>query len=950
MSSNQAIGPYLIGERVGTSVWLAEDTRSGKRVAIKLLTRQLPKEQARRDALLREVRVAAALYHAFLVPILEITPVDDNLVMVMDVVDAVGIGRKVHNQPMPRVEFFRTAHQIASVVKYLHIKNLLHGNINGDSVMITPAGQVYLGGLNMSNLLRRENMSTAYQQKGSDARSVAYMAPELIASSRIEERTDVFSLGVVLYQMATGKLPFNGATAPDIARAIVEGTPASPKTAYPEIEPAIVSLLGTCLFKDEFKRQKDAKALIETIEKLEPDVVAFSESLERKVSQPSASSSEKRRSILLFAEVADDSGDAEAATRASARMQQILGEAVYLFDGTVVDPFATRLIAELPSPEAALEAGRKGEFDLTSEDGEPLHVRMLLHAGELELVDGKPAGPDVGKALETLAQLTPDTLFISESFVKEGRGGVRLRDAGARAGVKLFTIVPPEPAAPTALEESAPESESAAEEAAAEADVIVAAAAKTSRTLTIVAAAVLVVIVAGAIAFMWMRGDRAAERTAIVAETVAATPAAPSAANPAKVHLAPIAVESQDPAAADRANAIRLGAIEILKTYPELRVSEVAAPDATAFAAKLRDGAAGPELVVVAPNSTASPAVPLLDSASGIRAVVESIVAAVHARPRALAAAPAVNSFADAVVARAANDAVRADASLRAAMASDPQFLPAQLLAVDLFASLGKEADAVAAARQVVALDPANLDAARKVARASLTSGELPQALTFFQLILRREPKDAEALNHIAQYSLSANDANTFNATLARMKGLPAVNVTAHEPDLLAAAGRIDAAIGRYYKVEEVAADNAALALKIGRFAVLRRSLTIADVEVKKLAKLDPLYGYHLLSAYIAAENGRRDDAMKELNLALSASQPGDSAWTSAAEVHAILSDTPGVLEALEKAARRKEPTASYVLASPLFRYLENDARFGAIAQSFTQQQAEVRAALAQSR
>src|SRR5215210_2404943 len=120
--SNQALGPFVIGERVGASVWLAEDTRNGKKVAIKLLTKQLPKEQAKRESLIREVRISAALYHAFLVPILEIVPVEDNLLMVMDVLDAQGITRKLRGQPVPRAEFFRLAYQLASVVKYLHMK------------------------------------------------------------------------------------------------------------------------------------------------------------------------------------------------------------------------------------------------------------------------------------------------------------------------------------------------------------------------------------------------------------------------------------------------------------------------------------------------------------------------------------------------------------------------------------------------------------------------------------------------------------------------------------------------------------------------------------------------------------------------------------------------------------------------------------------------------------
>ena len=96
-------------------------------------------------------------------------------------------------------------------------------------------------------------------------------------------------------------------------------------------------------------------------------------------------------------------------------MQQILGESVYLFDGQVVDPFGTRMVAELPTVESALEVGRKGEFDLApaQQEGEPLQVHMLLHAGELQLHDGTPSGPAVEKAAQTLPQLSPNTLSSS---------------------------------------------------------------------------------------------------------------------------------------------------------------------------------------------------------------------------------------------------------------------------------------------------------------------------------------------------------------------------------------------------------------------------------------------------------------------------------------------------------------------------------------------------------
>ncbi|MGZ5474102.1 MAG: serine/threonine-protein kinase, partial [Thermoanaerobaculia bacterium] len=360
MSSNQSLGPYAIGERVGSSVWLAEDTRNSRKIAVKLLTRQLPKDTARRDALIRDVRVSAALYHTFLVPIIEIVPQGDNLLMIMDIVDAQPIARKVHDAPLDRAEFFRVAYQLASVVKYLHMKNILHGNIAGDSVLVTGEGQVKLAGLNIANLLRRENASSAYQQKGSDPRAVVYLAPEQIATATIEERTDIFSMGVVFYEMATGKLPFQGATAPDIARAIVEGTPMSPRAANPNIDNAVMSVLGACLFKDPFKRAKDARLLVETLEKLDADAVTFAQQLEKKVSMPAAAHAASRRSILFVADVANYDALAaenpERAAKAAARMQQVLGESVYLFDGQVVDPFGLRMIAELPTVDAALEA------------------------------------------------------------------------------------------------------------------------------------------------------------------------------------------------------------------------------------------------------------------------------------------------------------------------------------------------------------------------------------------------------------------------------------------------------------------------------------------------------------------------------------------------------------------------------------------------------------------
>jgi tetratricopeptide (TPR) repeat protein len=952
--SSQPLGPYIIGERLGTAVWLAEDTRNGKKVAIKLLTKSLPKEPVKREAMVRDLRVAAALYHPFLVTIHEIAPIGDNLVMVMDAIDGQGLTKRLGGQPVDRPEFFRLALQLASAVKFLHTKGILHGNLNGDSVLVTPEGQVKLGGLNMTNLHRREHTSVAYQQKGGEARFVSYMAPEEMTSQHIEEKSDIFSLGVLLYEMATGKLPFGGATAPDIARAIVEGQPASPRSVNSRIDNAVIGVLGPCLFKDPQKRQKDVKAIVEAIEKIDSEAAAFAAQFEKRVATSVLANAPRRRSILFIADVAGfeetASKNPEAAARAAARMQQILGESVYLFDGKVIDPFGTRMVAELPTIDSAIEAGRKGEFDFSpgQQEGSPLDVRMLLHAGQVEMLDGVAGGPSIERAFETLAQLTPNTLFISEEFVKAGRPNVRLRDAGARAGVKLYTIAA-EVTPPPPTEVSVTTAELEAEEAE-EAAAILAAATTAKRRTTLVLGAVvlagLLVVVVLVMVMLWMRRG-SGEPVAVVARPAPVAPSRPSAAHPREVFLVPFTIEGPEPDLPERANAIRLGSLQILRTLPELRVVDAPDRETASFSAVVRAAASGPEIVPAAGTKSGQPAA-LLDSASGIRAMVGWVLEEVDAEPRTYAATDALNSFADAAVARSLNDNAREEALLRAAMTADPSFLPAQLMAMEFFSTQGKEGDVLAAARQVMVLDPGNLEAVRKVARASLMAGDLQQSFAAFDLVLRREPKDAEALNLVARYAVASGDTEKFTATLARMRGLPAVQVSVHEPDSLTAAGRIETAIQRYYTLEEKSPDSASLALKIGRLSVLRHSLEMAASKLDKLAKSDPLYGFHMLSAYIAAEKGERDVAQRELETALGASVPGDDAWTSAAEVHAVLNDTPAAMAALEKAAQRKEPTAAYVLSHPLFRYLENDPRFQKLKETLLAQQQEIRAALAQ--
>lgn len=983
MSEQLSMGPFTLGERLGASVWLAVDTRNGKNVALKVLSRALPKESERREALLREVRVAAAIYHPFLAPILEIVAADDNMVMVMEPVDGQPVTKKVHGKPLARGDFFRIAFQLASALRYLHAKGVIHGNLNGDSVLVTPEGQVKLAGLSLANIHRRDRTSTAFEQKGSDPRCVAYMAPEQIGAQSVDERSDVYSAGVVMYEMATGQLPFSGATAAEIARNIVEAPPASPKAVNPQIENAVMSVLGTCLFRDPAKRSKDGKALVEVIEKLDSKAVEFATVIEKRVAMAPPVVDERRRAILLLADLENyaelSATDPAAAAKAAAKMQQVLGESVYLFDGKVVDPFSATLVAELPNFENALEAARKGEFDLSprrTDDGLP--VRILLHAGDLEIQNGTAAGAGVIKGCEVLGLLTPGTLTLSEDFARMGRGNVRIRDAGARAGVKLFHLAtdheviesPTELSAPdnsglgsllggggstsshqdaTVAQGTGSQSSSAqpsygqasyAQPAGGEAGDAPGAPARSRLPMAAIAAAVVLVLaIAG---FLYSR--RAKEEPAPAPVATNTAPAAPSAVNPRSIFIAPFAVEVEDPNVGARAIAARLGAIEVLKSFPELKVVETEGPDVAVFSARIRPGPGDAEIIPVGGKGVLSAAA-LSDGANGIRAVVDRVVYELGLEKREISSAAALNFLGDALVARSFKDTDATETAIRAAISTDPNFLAAQVLALELFTEKGENEAALGAAKQIARLDPRRLDICRRIARTELQSGNLADAFEFYDVVLDRAPNDVEALNILARHAVSINDPARTTVFVGLLKRIPTAQVAVHEPDLLVAEGRIDVAIQRYYKIEETVSNNAALALKIGRLAVLRHSLPIAELELQKLETADPLYGFPLLSAYVAAEKKQRVDAVRLLESAQRAASPGDDAWTSAAEIYAILADSNGVIRALEKAAERKEPTAAYVLANPLFKYLENESRFQSLRTRFTNQQEETRKA-----
>jgi predicted Zn-dependent protease len=414
------------------------------------------------------------------------------------------------------------------------------------------------------------------------------------------------------------------------------------------------------------------------------------------------------------------------------------------------------------------------------------------------------------------------------------------------------------------------------------------------------------------------------------------------------VRIDPFPVAVPDAPLYDQASGVRLALLTILDREPMVELTDGTAADVTSVSARLRRTPEGIEVIPF--SGTVSGAAQVVPDASGALDAVLRWVSAQARVPLKMPSpsAAAVNAWVDALGAHEKKDDGKAEASLRLATTSDPQLLPAQLMAMDLFVARNNEKEAFLAARQVLLLDPDNLPAARIVTRGALGTGDVAQAFVAMKTILKVNANDIDTLNVIGRYAAATGDLQKMEKTIARLRSAPPNEVAVHEPDILVAAGKVSPAIEKYYDLEVATPENPALNFKIGRLSVLRHTMTVAEIELQKLARTDPAYGRHLLAAYVYAASANRPGAVNELKLAGTASRVGDDYWTSAAEVYAMFGDDAATVAALEKAVERGEPAAAAVDVNPLFDYLRSNEQFAAIRVRLKTRKDEMRAAVSQ--
>jgi serine/threonine protein kinase len=263
LAPDQHLGPYRLISRVGAGgmgeVWRAEDTRLGRTVAIKVLPPSVLADAEAIARLKREARTAAQLYHPSIATIHSIEEDGDHIFIVEEFVEGESLTRVIKRGGLSESEICRIGRAVADALAEAHAKGIVHRDIKPDNIIVAGnrvkvldfgiAKQVGVVGAPSA-----ETPTTFVTQQGMILGTIHYMSPEQALGKTIEGRTDVFSLGVVLYEMTTGRRPFGGETITETMTQIIRDEPAEPVSVNPGISPAMNEIIQRCLRKNAAER------------------------------------------------------------------------------------------------------------------------------------------------------------------------------------------------------------------------------------------------------------------------------------------------------------------------------------------------------------------------------------------------------------------------------------------------------------------------------------------------------------------------------------------------------------------------------------------------------------------------------------------------------------------------------------------------------------------------
>src|ERR1700726_4257460 len=288
---DQTISHYRITGQLGSGgmgvVYEAQDVDLGRKVALKFLPPQLSRDQNALDRFLLEARTASALNHPNICTIYAVEKAEGENAqsfIAMELLEGQNLDQKLASGPLPTDRLLDIAIQLADALDAAHAKGIIHRDIKPANIFLTPRGQVKVLDFGLAKLTRpgleMETIGSTQDSPrparltspGATVGTISYMSPEQARGEELDTRSDLFSLGTVIYQMATGKLPFIGATSAVVFHAILELDPVSPLQWNATLPPKLHEIIEKLLEKDRDLRYQSAADLRGDLKRLKRDV------------------------------------------------------------------------------------------------------------------------------------------------------------------------------------------------------------------------------------------------------------------------------------------------------------------------------------------------------------------------------------------------------------------------------------------------------------------------------------------------------------------------------------------------------------------------------------------------------------------------------------------------------------------------------------------------------